>query len=123
MEVENRNSVLVGGEVLIGDADLIVYVVEGSKHGKGKIHAPNGDVVVWRARTAGNRSHQIAQRFIHQPIEVKHIHCTHNEKKDKVHEKQSMMTQEVINLHTLSIIDTFAKTMQVLLRNVGSWTP
>lgn len=107
-----RTLVFVGGKVFVGGADLIMDMVQPGKHSKRQIHAPNRNIVVRRARTAGNWSNQVTYRFVNQAIEIKHVYSADDEEQNEVNQKQFMMADKMSHAH-ISIIYTITSGMQV----------
>lgn len=92
----------------VGGAHLAVDVVKGGKNGQGKIHMPDRDVIIRRTRAAGNRRHQIAERFVRQPVDIKYVYRANEKKQEEKKEEQPVMFYGFTQDHTTLAYHVFS---------------
>lgn len=57
-------------EVFVSGSDFGVDVIEGSKNGQGEIDVPNGNIIVWRTRAAGDGGYGITNCLVEEPVDI-----------------------------------------------------
>ena len=65
---------------------------------------PDGDVVIRRARAAGDGGHCVADDFIEESVNVNDVYRSNEDKQEKENKKQSMVMNQLFQFHISSII-------------------